>query len=242
MASVDSGCHTFVMESNGTVKARSNSGTAIRRSSARGPRSGVMIAAAALLVVGCAVPAGRPTMPYTPMEQLMISEAIARGMAEFSLDLRSSGSSLHLEMTGLTADHLFLADVLEGWLGRLGFRIESNPQDSDYTIRVIVQSIGTSRDIKLLGMPASSSTLLPISLPELAIYKRDRREGYTRFYFDIFDAKSGEYVQTSRDFEGSVEQTKFTFLFVFGFTRSELPRPSLHGGMKPWGSHTTSQP
>jgi hypothetical protein len=88
-----------------------------------------------------------------------------------------------------------------------------------------VQSIGTNQNIKLLGMPASNSTLVPISLPELALYKRNRQVGYTRFYFDIFDSKSGEYVLSTRDFEGSVKHTRFTIFFVFGFTRSELPGP-----------------
>jgi hypothetical protein len=189
----------------------------------------VVIAAGALLVVGCAMPTSRPTIPYTPIEQLLISEAIARGMTDLSLDLSATGSSLYLDKTGLTADHPFMADVVEGWLGRLGFHIESNPQDSDFTVRLIVQSIGTSQKIRLFGMPASNSTLLPISLPELAIYKRNREEGYTRFYFDIFDTKSGEYVRSTRDFEGSVSHTRFTILFVFRFTRSDLPGPISRG-------------
>jgi hypothetical protein len=159
------------------------------------------------------------------MEQLLISEAIARGMTDLSLDLQRTGTSLYLEKTGLTADHPFMADVVEGWLGRLGFHMASDPLESELTVRLIVQSIGTNQNIKLLGMPASNSTLVPISLPELALYKRNRQEGYTRFYFDIFDSKSGEYVLSTRDFEGSVKHTRFTLFFVFGFTRSELPGP-----------------
>lgn len=171
------------------------------------------------------MPTSRPTRPYTPIEQLLISGAIARGMKDLSLDRVADGSSLYLEKTGLTADHRFMADVVEGWLGRLGFHIQSKPQDSDFTVRLIVQSIGASQNIKLFGMPASSSTLVPVSLPELALYKRNREEGYTRFYFDIFETESGEYLETTRDFEGSVKHTKFTILFVFGFTRSDLPGP-----------------
>jgi hypothetical protein len=164
-------------------------------------------------------------MPYTPIEQLLISEAIARGMEDLSLDPVETGSRLYLEKAGLTADHLFMADVVEGWFGRLGFHLQSNPQGSDFTVRLVVQSIGAAQDIRLFGMPASSSTLLPVSLPELALYKRNREEGYTRFYFDIFETGSGAYLETTPDFEGSVQHTRFTVFFVFGFTRSDLPGP-----------------
>jgi len=213
------------------MSARFGSGTPAQRSSGRGRRTIALIALAALWIAGCAMPTPRPTRPYTPMEQLLISEAIARGMTDLSLDLHVTGASLHLEKTGLTADHPFMADVVEGWLGKLGFFIEPDPEKSDYTVRLIVQSLGTSQKIKLFGMPASNSTLVPISLPELALYKRNRQGGYTRFYFDIFDTKSGEYVLSTRDFEGSVKHTRFTIFFVFGFTRSELPGPVSGGEM-----------
>lgn len=191
-------------------------------------------ATAALLLAtlaGCSMPTKRPTIPYTPVEQLLISEAIERGMEDLSLDLKSTDFSVHLRKTGLNPSHTFMAEVVEGWLGRLGFDLERDPLDADYQVRLIVDSIGTSQSIKLFGMPATSSAWLPIALPELALYKRDRSEGYARFYFDIFETETGEYITSSRDYEGKVTHTKYTIFFVFGFTRSDLPEPIERGGV-----------
>ena len=71
-------------------------------------------------------------------------------------------------------------------------------------------------------MPASRSVWLPISVPELALYKRNKEEGYVRFYFDVFDAKTYEYVSTTKTFEGSVYLTKYTVFFVFDWQTTDM--------------------
>ena len=180
--------------------------------------------AAALLVatVGCSVPTKRPVAPRTPIEQLLISEAIQNAMKELALDLEKPGAKFHLDTTGLTDEQVFLGQVLRGWLGQQGFEAFEEPGDADYRALLVVQALGTQQSIKFFGMPASRSAWLPVSLPELALYKKNREEGYARFYFDIFDAKSGKYLRSTREYEGLAVHTKYTFLFGFDHEVSEL--------------------
>ena len=181
-----------------------------------------MLVAVVTLSGACTMPAKRRSDPATPMEQLLISEAIERGIEEMRVHIESPDKAIYLDTTGLTADQKFMGNVMRGWLGRLGFEIENDIKSADYQLNLVVQSLGTHQTIKFFGMPASRSAWLPLSIPELALYKRNKEEGYVRFYFDVFDAETGEYVSTTRDFEGSVYVTKYIFFFVFDWQTTNL--------------------
>ena len=173
-------------------------------------------------IVGCSVPTKRPVYPRTPIEQLLISEAIQGAMKDLALDVERPGAKIHLDNTGLTDEQDFLAQVLRGWLGQKGFETFEDIRDADIRALLVVQALGTQQSIKFFGMPASRSAWLPVSLPELALYKKNREEGYARFYFDLFDAKTGAYLRSTREYEGVAVHTKYTFFFGFDHAVSEL--------------------
>jgi len=185
-------------------------------------KESLTILAIGVAVVGCSVPTKRPVHPRTPIEQLLISEAIQGAMKDLALDIERPGTKMHLDTTGLTDEQHFLEQVLRGWLGQKGFEMFEDVKDADYRAIVVVQALGTQQSIKFFGMPASSSAWLPISLPELALYKKNREQGYARFYFDIFDAKTGRYLRSTREYEGVAVHTKYTFFFGFDHEVSEL--------------------
>jgi hypothetical protein len=181
-----------------------------------------MLLAVVTFAGACTMPAKRRSEPATPIEQLLISEAIERGIEEMRVHIESPDKEIYLDTTGLTGDQKFMGDVMRGWLGRVGFEIENDIENADFQLNLVIQSLGTHQKIKFFGMPASQSAWLPLSIPELALYKRNKEEGYVRFYFDVFDAKTGEYVSTTRDFEGDVYVTKYTFFFVFDWQTTNL--------------------
>jgi hypothetical protein len=183
---------------------------------------GLLAATIFVAATGCSVPTKRPVYPRTPIEQLLISEAIQRAMKDLALDIERPGAKIHLDTTGLTEEQEFLGQVVRGWLGQMGFEMFEDLENADYRALLVVQALGTQQSIKFFGMPASRSAWLPISLPELALYKKNREEGYARFYFDIFDAKNGRYLRSTREYEGLVVHTKYTFFFGFDHEVSEL--------------------
>ena len=181
-----------------------------------------ILVAVVTLAGACTMPAKRRSDPATPIEQLLISQAIERGIEEMRVHIESQDREIFLDTTGLTADQEYMGNVMRGWLGRLGFEIENDIENADFQLNLVVQSLGTHQKIKFFGMPASKSAWLPLSIPELALYKRNKEEGYVRFYFDVFDAKTGEYISTTRDFEGNVYITQYTFFFVFDWQTTNL--------------------
>jgi len=184
--------------------------------------SAVIAAVALALTAGCSIPTKRPVKPRTPIEQLLISEAIQGAMKDLAMDTERRGAKIYLDTTGLTDEQEFLAQVLRGWLGQQGFETFRTVEDADYRVLLVVQSLGTQQAIRFFGMPAARSAWLPIALPELALYKKNREEGYARFYFDVFDAKTGKYIRSTREYEGVAVHTKYTYLLVFDHEVSDL--------------------
>jgi hypothetical protein len=143
-------------------------------------------------------------------------------MKNLAMDGERPGARIYLDTTGLTDEQEFLGQVLRGWLGQKGFETFRKIDDADYRVLLVVQALGTQQAVKFFGMPASHSAWLPIALPELALYKKNREEGYARFYFDVFDAKTGKYLRSTREYEGTAVHTKYTYLLAFDHEVSDL--------------------
>jgi len=178
--------------------------------------------ALALASTSCSIPSPRPVNPRTPIEQLLISQAIQAGMDDLRLDLPRAQAKIYLDVSGLTDDAEYFGQILRGWLGREGLDVFSDLESADYRALLIVEAIGTQQHVKFFGMPASRSAWLPIALPELALYKRNREEGYVRFYFDLFDARTDEYLRSTRKYEGAATHTKYTYFFAFDRVVSDI--------------------
>ena len=186
--------------------------------------AGVLVLAAACLAIGCAVPGRAPRALRSPLEQLLLSQAIERSAAKATLGL-PEGTSVVLDSSGLSEDHRFVADVVEGWLGRQGLVIREEGDEAQYRLRMIVQSVGNDQDINFFGMLATRSQWLPIALPEIVLYKKNREEGFARLYFDIFEAADGRYVRSTSPVDGEVQQTRYTLLILFKWRKTDMTSP-----------------
>ena len=186
--------------------------------------AGILVLAAAYLAIGCALPGRAPRALKSPLEQLLISQAIERSAAKVTLGL-PEGTRVVLDSSGLSEDHRFVADVVEGWLGQQGLMIREEGDEARYRLRMIVQAVGTDQDIVFFGMLTTKTIWLPIALPELALYKRVREEAVARLYFDIFEAADGSYVRSTSPVDGKVKQTRYTILLVFQWRRTDMTSP-----------------
>ncbi len=142
------------------------------------------------LAAGCSTTHKTTQSPRTAIEQLLISEAVMRSLPSepqgmFSLSI-PPGAAVVLNTSGITLDRILLQQILVGWLGRQGFAVQQDEKNATYRINVIVNAMGTEFGTNFFGMPAASSQILPISIPELALYKAQFQTGYVKFYLDIF--------------------------------------------------------
>lgn len=186
--------------------------------------AGILVPTAACLAIACAMPGRAPRELRSPLEQLLLSQAIERSAAKAILGL-PEGTSVVLDSSGLSEDHRFAADVVEGWLGRQGLVIREEGDEAQYRLRMIVQSVGNDQDINFFGMLATKSNWIPIALPEIALYKKNREEGFARLYFDIFEAADGRYVRSTSPVDGEVYQTRYTLLFLINWRTTDMTSP-----------------
>lgn len=172
----------------------------------------------------CSYPMGSPSQFLNPTEQLLISKAIKQSAAIAEPEI-SPGTSIFLDVTGLTKDQKFLSDILEGWLGKKGIVVRPIQEDATMRVRVVIQSLGVRRGTKFLGLPKTQTLWLPIALPELVLWKRVKQQGFSRFYLDMFDAETDVFLGTTEPYIGSVTQTTYTVFFFFDWKNTDLDQP-----------------
>ncbi len=180
----------------------------------------------------CAAPTKKPTDPLTPTEQLLFSTAINRGLKDLDVGL-PKGASITLTASGLRVDqslngdviHQHLKNVVAGWLGQQGLFSREEEKDATYRVHLILESVGTTQRTRMLGLPATSSALLPIAMPDLALYKRMRTQGYVRFYFDIFEGETGRFIRSTKPQVGSVIETIYTVFFFIRWRETDMDLP-----------------
>jgi len=183
----------------------------------------------------CAGPTTKPTDPLTPTEQLLYSTALKKGLKDFDLGI-PKGTPITLTASGLRVDqslkgdviHRHIKNVVAGWLGRQGVIIREEEKDATYRVHLILESVGTNQRTRMLGLPATSSTLLPIATPELALYKRIQSQGYARFYFDIFERESGRFLRSTEPQIGSVTESVYTVFFFIRWRETDMDSPPLY--------------
>jgi hypothetical protein len=62
-------------------------------------------------------------------------------------------------------------------------------------------------------------------MPELALYKRTRTQGYVRFYFDTFEGESGRFIRSTEPQVGSVTETTYTVFFFIRWRETDMDLP-----------------
>ena len=179
-----------------------------------------------LLVVfvwACSLPAGRPTVPMTTKEQTLVSEALEKNADLVHIGL-APGTSIFVETTGFTQDHPYVGHVIEGWLGRQGLTICGAKEEATHRVRVIVESIGPSRNTKIFGIPGGTANtgLIGLRLPEIALYKKAVTKGYIRFYLDVYETSSGKHVRTTEQYSKSVSYRDYTLFFFFTWQKTSV--------------------
>jgi hypothetical protein len=179
------------------------------------------------LAAGCSTTQKTTQSPRTAIEQLLISEAVLRSLPAESQDMFSipPGADVILNTAGISTDRALLQQILIGWLGKQGFAVQQDEKKAAYRINVIVNAMGTEFGSDFFGMPPASSQFIPISLPELAIYKAQFQTGYVKFYLDIFKLPSEQFVQSTPAFLAETYYNNHTLLLFLSFTRTDLTSP-----------------
>lgn len=187
---------------------------------------------------GCATI--RVTDPaHTATEQFLMSQAITAALKQLNVDaLRDRKVWLETGyFTGAeqvvvngevrqrmftTPEQAFAAAELRERLLLGGARIVQDKKLADIIVEVRSGGIGIDRLENLIGVPASvlgggvagsATSGVPISIPEIALYKNTRQRGFASISFVAYRADTGEYVTSSGPYIGRTLRDDF---WLFG--------------------------
>lgn len=158
------------------------------------------------------------------IEQLLLSQALEQSLYHDetpSIPL-PVGTGVTLDTAGLSAPHQNLRESLVAWLGDQGFSVKGDETQAQYRLALNVQAIGTENGLSFFGIPPVQSSVVPVSLPELSIYKAQHFVGYSRFSFDIFELSTGNFVRSTPWFQGSTYYNTYTVFFFINFRTTDL--------------------
>ncbi len=167
-----------------------------------------------------------PTSP-TAVQEFLMAQAVDRSLPEektIPLPL-TYGDTVSVDSSELKEDKGFMKSAISGWLGERGLKIALDPTKAKYRIHILVQSLGVEQRSSLFGIPPIQSTLLPIALPEMAMYSSQKMSGYTRFRLHIYETATGRFVRSTPWFQGSTYFNEYTILFFFDFEFTDLIAP-----------------
>ncbi|HET9845130.1 MAG TPA: hypothetical protein VFQ02_05240 [Nitrospira sp.] len=177
---------------------------------------------------GCNITAGQVSSPRTPIEQLLLTQSLFRSLEEMVIPLRS-GDVVTVETAWVPShddfkgDLPFAASVIASWFTRHGAIVGG--EHPKFHARVLLHAFGLDKKDVFIGVPPIQSVLIPVALPELTLYRNLRNRGYTRLSIDVVDISSGRLVGTPWTTEGSVLHERYTVLFLFSWTASDLLPP-----------------
>jgi hypothetical protein len=194
---------------------------------ATNPRVGcaafLIVTLSSLILSGCSSTYETTKSPRSPIEQLLLTQSLKRGLIDAVLPIQP-GQSVAVETVGLTADQAFVTALIEKWLGREGLNLPKDGKES-LIARITLDAFGTLQSQTFFGIPQISGGLLPIAVPELAFYKANRQQSMVRFSIDFIDKKTGRLVRSTPLYEGDAFYNNFTVFLAFNFRDTDLLPP-----------------
>jgi len=164
----------------------------------------------------------------TAIEQLLLSQAIERSFSErvktvYQLPF-PYGTKITLDIAGISTDINVVGEIIGGWLGEQGY-VLVKPENAEYSVTIIVSSLGTEYGETFFGIPPVKGSIIPIAFPELSIYKSQNQLGYINFYFKIIELPSGRFIQSTPPYFAETFYNDYTVMFLFGFKKTNLTNP-----------------
>lgn len=178
--------------------------------------------------------------PRSATEQFLMSQAVTSALAQLNVDaLRDrkvwveTGYFTGAEQVIVNGEvrqrlftspeQAFAAAELRERLLMGGARIVQEKKEADVIVEIRSGGIGIDRIENLIGIPASvlngfgiggSGTAgVPVSTPEIALYKNTRQRGFASVSFVAYRADTGEYLTSSGPYIGRTLRDDF---WLFG--------------------------
>ena len=175
---------------------------------------------------GCSSPRITET-GRSAVEQFLLSTVIDRGVchADFK-DFAGKKAFIEYDYLAPQVDKPYLQGVFEMHLAKNGIIVSRDAKDADVLVQILCGVLATDMHKFTIGTPTLPvplpDTSLNVAIPEIPLFQKLTRSGYSRFAFNILEAKTRKPVQVIRGIESSTQYTNWTILLV-PFKSHDMP-------------------
>jgi hypothetical protein len=174
--------------------------------------AGIAVLPLMILSTGCSAKRTVTQTPRSGIEQRLLAGSVERAAIQLE-GPDFEDSHVYLEVTGFTQDAAFAREAVASELQTRGAAIVSDPKQAEYVVKVLVQTFGTDRTDRFLGIPELNSFLIPI--PELTLFGWIRQTGVSRLHVTIANARTGRIIGKVEKLSG---ETVFNRVTIFPVT------------------------
>lgn len=161
----------------------------------------------------------------TATEQLIFSTAIDRVCDKLAINLPEN-SKVFVDATYVEGtDSKYLVATLRDRILRRGGNLVAARDQADLVFEPRIGALSIDRKKTLVGIPAIP---IPIPLageftvPELALFKRDRRQGVVKLALTSYDARSGALESSQEPVYAFSRQTDWVILLFISWDSNDL--------------------
>jgi hypothetical protein len=180
--------------------------------------------AVALPLCGCTTEHGS-NPDRTATEQLLISTAAERAASKLALQMPAD-SKVFVDASNFDGvDAKYAIAAIRAQLLEHGNRLVDDKAKADDIVEIRAGALSMDQNALLIGIPHIT---LPIPLagqvatPEIALFKRDRRQGLAKFAAVAYSASDGRVVAASAPDYGKSHETHWLVLLLIGWTTSDV--------------------
>lgn len=197
------------------------------------PRTTIAVAMSLLVLLGACTRIRESAPQRTATEQLLISAAADRAAQRLAEGIPGD-TAVYLDAMNFEAtDGKYAIATIRDSLLRRGARLVADRDTADMVVEVRSGALSIDDSSSLIGIP-SIDVPIPLTgsvgLPEIALFKRERKQGVAKFAATGYDAKTGKLMASSGPEYGLSQKTEYVALLFFSWSTNDV-KPPVEGNL-----------
>jgi hypothetical protein len=145
-----------------------------------------------LALTGCAATVQPAGSGLTASQQLIATEAIDRALDELQWP-NVDGHKVFVEIGAPASDdeQRYLRSALAARIAERGGKVAPDLKSADSELVVLAKAMGIDATQTFFGLPTLQSSLVPVGLPEIPLYKATQQKGVAKLETLLVDRKRG---------------------------------------------------
>jgi len=179
---------------------------------------------AAVLLSGCTTER-RSAPARTATEQLLISTAADRAAHALALSLPQD-KKLFIDATHFDGpDSKYAISAIRGEFLRRGGHLATDQKTADVIVEISLGALSIDENSSIIGIPEFNIPVPmtgDLTVPEVALFKKEVRQGVAKFSAFSYDAKSGALVSYAPPDLGTSHKTQWVVALFISWNTSDI--------------------